>query len=339
MPVVKANAYGHGLIPVAQHFERLGSPILGVNLLEEGVRLRQAGIKVPILVMGGIVAGQIEHFIDFDLEITVSSLEKLAHVEASAEAKSKKAVVHLKFDTGLNRIGVQPRSALALIEAALKAKHVQIKGIFSHLACADDPQHPMTYRQLAAFKDIINYFKTIGAPMPLRHLANSGGVLHFPETHLDLVRPGIALYGVMPSEFADSPLDLRTAMRLISEVVYFKVLKPGQTVSYGATWKAPKETRIVTIPVGYGDGFPRGLSNRGHVLIHGKRYPIVGTVCMDQFMVNIGWDSAYNGDEVILAGAQGDSCITIEEIAALTHSVPYEFLTNLNERIPRVYKG
>lgn len=338
MPVVKANGYGHGLIRVAQHFEALGAPILGVNLLEEGVRLRQAGIKVPILVMGGIVAGQIEHFLDYDLEITVSSIEKLGRVEACAAAKGKTAVIHLKFDTGLNRIGVQPRSAQKLIEQALRTENTIIKGVFSHLACSDDPYHPMTMTQTELFLEVIDYFNKIQAPMPLRHLANSGGVLHFPETHLDLVRPGIALYGVMPSELSQASFELKRAMRLISEVVYFKVLTPGQTVSYGATWKTPKQTRIVTVPVGYGDGFPRALSNRGHVLINGKRYPIVGSICMDQLMVNIDWDSAYNGDEVVLAGNQGDAQISIEELAALTGSVPYEFLTNLNERLPRVYK-
>lgn len=337
MPVVKANGYGHGLVRVAQHFENLGAPILGVNLLEEGVRLRLAGIKCPILVMGGIVAGQIEHFIDHDLEITVSSVEKLDRVAECASSKGKTAVVHLKFDTGLNRIGVQPRSSKTLIERALKTAHIQIKGIFSHLACADEPDHPMTQEQIECFQQIIAYFDQIGAPMPLRHLANSGGVLHFPDTHLDLVRPGIALYGVLPSEASYAPFELKSAMRLVSEVVYFKVLNPGQTVSYGATWRAEKQTRIVTIPVGYGDGYPRALSNRGQVLINGKRYPIVGKMCMDQFMVDIGWDSAYNGDEVVLAGNQGDGRIPIEEIAALTRSIPYEFLTNLNERIPRTY--
>ena len=339
MGIVKANAYGHGLVPVARHLVASGVDQLGVAFLEEGVALREAGIDVPILVLGGIFGPQIGAFIDRDLEITVSSLDKLRQVEAVAEAKGKRAVVHLKIDTGMERVGVHDYSCAGFIEAAAASRWCEIKGVYSHLACADDPQSPMTARQVERFADACAHFERIGAPMPIRHLANSGGVLHFPDTWLDMVRPGILLYGVMPDPASLLTVAVRPALSLKSAVVYFKVVKAGNTVSYGATWKAERDCRIVTVPIGYGDGFSRALSSRGEVLIRGKRYPIVGRVCMDQFMANIGWDSAYNEDEVVLIGTQGADTIRAEDLAAVIGTIAYEVLTGLNERIPRFYLG
>jgi len=338
MAIVKANAYGHGLVPVANHLVSLGVDQLGVAFLEEGIVLRKAGITLPILVLGGIFSSQIEYFFDYNLEFAVSSMEKLRQVEAVAQSKEKTAVVHLKFDTGLERIGVHVEGAGPFIEAALKSIHCRIKGVFSHLACSDDPQSPMTGEQLEKFHEITNHFHRLGHPMPIRHLANSGGVLHFPETHLDMIRPGLILYGVYPSQAAKRVLNVKPALSLISRVVYFKVVQPGQTISYGATWKAHHMIRVVTTPLGYGDGYPRALSNRGQVLIRGKRYPIVGNICMDQFMVNIEWETAYNGDEVVLIGSRGNETILVEDLAEWAHTIPYEILTCLNERIPRVYR-
>jgi alanine racemase len=226
------------------------------------------------------------------------------------------------------------------IEAACKSRWCNIKGIYSHLACADDPDSPMTAQQLERFLDACSHFERIGAPMPLRHLANSGGVLHFPATWLDMVRPGIALFGVLPDASARTSLDLRPALSLLSQVVYFKVVKAGHTVSYGATWAPKQDSRVVTIPIGYGDGWPRALSSRGSVLIRGQRHPMVGRVCMDQFMVDLGSDgSAYNEDEVVLIGRQGDEAISVEDVAMAAGTIPYEILTGLNERIPRLYDG
>ena len=197
----------------------------------------------------------------------------------------------------------------------------------------------MTARQVERFADACAHFERLGAPMPLRHLANSGGVLHFPETWLDMVRPGILLYGVQPDPASRRTLDLRPALSLVSKVVYFKVVKAGHPVSYGATWTAARDTRVVTVPLGYGDGWPRALSGRGEVLIGGQRHPIVGRICMDQFMVDIGPGSAWNEDPVVLVGAQGGERITVEAVAEAAGTIPYEILTRLNERIPRVYPG
>jgi len=338
MGIVKANAYGHGLVAVARHLEAHGVEQLGVAFVEEGMALRQAGVRVPILVLGGIFGPQVAQFIANDLEITVSSLDKLRQVEAAAEALGRKAVVHLKIDTGMERVGVHSYSARPYIEAAAASRWCTVKGVYSHLACADDPGSPMTLQQLGRFKDACAHFEQIGAPMPMRHLANSGGVLHFPETWLDMVRPGIVLYGVLPDPASKRTIDVRPALSLVSQVVYFKVVKAGNTVSYGATWTAQRDTRVITVPIGYGDGFPRALSSKGEVLVRGQRRPIVGRICMDQFMVDLGPDgTAYNEDEVMLIGAQDGQTIGCEAVALAAGTIPYEILTGLNERIPREY--
>jgi alanine racemase len=337
MAVVKANAYGHGLVPVAKHLETLGVDQLGVAFLEEGIALRAAGVRIPILVMGGIFGPQAPQFIAHDLEATVSSVDKLRQVEAAAEAAGRKAVVHLKIDTGMERIGVHSYSAGPFIEAAVASRWCTVKGVYSHLACADDPASPMTALQVERFAEACAHFTRLGAPMPVRHLANSGGVLHFPGTWLDMVRPGIVVYGVLPDPASRPTLALRPALSLLSQVVYFKVVKAGRPVSYGATWAPGVDTRVVTVPLGYGDGWPRALSSRGEVLIRGVRHPVVGRICMDQFMVDIGGGSAFNEDEVVLVGRQGGDAITVEDVAATAGTIPYEILTGLNLRIPRQY--
>ena len=339
MGIVKANAYGHGLVPVALHLQAQGVDQLGVAFLEEGIALRQAGITIPILVLGGIFGPQVAQFIVHDLEITVSSLDKLRQVEAAAESLGRKAVVHVKIDTGMERIGVHSYSAGPFIEAAVASEWCTLKGIYSHLACADDPASPMTTLQIERFREACAHIERLGAPMPLRHLANSGGVLHFPDTWLDMVRPGILMYGVMPDPASHRTIDVRPALSLVSQVVYFKVVKAGNPVSYGATWAPAADTRVITIPIGYGDGWPRALSSRGEVLVRGHRHPIVGRICMDQLMVDIGQDSAFNEDEVVLIGTQGNETISAEDVARTAGTIAYEILTGLNERIPREYRG
>ena len=340
MAIVKANAYGHGLVPVALHLQAQGAEQLGVAFLEEGIALRRAGVTVPILVMGGIFGPQAAQLIAEDLEITVSSLDKLRQVEAAAEALGRQATIHLKIDTGMERIGVHSYHAGPFIEAAVASRWCRVKGVYSHLACADDPRSAMTAQQLERFLQACAHFERIGAPMPIRHLANSGGVLHFPDTHLDMVRPGIALYGVLPDPAARPTVQLRPAMSLVSQVVYFKVVPAGNPVSYGATWAPGADTRVVTVPIGYGDGFPRSLSSRGEVLIRGQRHPIVGRICMDQFMVDIGSQgTAYNEDTVVLIGGQGEQAIRCEAVASAAGTIPYEILVGLNGRIPREYVG
>ena len=337
MPIIKANAYGHGLVPVGLHLQKIGAKQLGVAFLEEGIALRHGGIQIPILILGGIFEDQVEHFLHYDLEIPVSSIDKLNLVNAVASAKNTLANIHLKFDTGMERIGVHTDSAQEFLTQAVNSKHCKIKGIYSHLACADDPNDKRTLVQVEKFKSILSLFENLQTETPICHLANSGGVLNFPETYFDMVRPGIMLFGVYPDVRSKKELEIKPVMSLKSKISYFKVVTANNPVSYGATWSSPHDTRVVTIPIGYGDGFRRGLSNCGQVLIRGKKYPIIGKICMDQFMVNIGKDSVYNNDEVILFGKQGNQEIHVEELADLVNTIPYEILTGLTERIPRIH--
>jgi alanine racemase len=339
MAIVKANAYGHGLVDVARHLQAQGVEHLGVAFPEEGIALRRAGITVPILVLGGIYGPQVAEYLHQDLQITVSSLDKLRQVEAAAESLGRRASVHLKIDTGMERIGVHAWSAGPFIEAAVASRWITLAGIYSHLACSDEPDSPMTALQLARFDEACAHFGRIGAPVPPRHIANSGGVLHFPDACLDMVRPGILLYGVLPGPTARPTVAVQPALSLVSRVVYFKVVQAGHTVSYGGTWAPPADTRVVTVPIGYGDGYPRALSSRGMVLLRGREYPIVGRVCMDQFMVDIGGDSAWNEDEVVLIGRQDGAELRVEQVAAAAGMIPYEVLVGLNERIPRLYRS
>lgn len=336
MPILKANAYGHGLVPVASLMAQLGAPSIGLAYLEEGVAVRRAGIDVPILVLGGIMGDQIPRFLEHDLMLTASSIDKLAAIEECAEQLGVRAKVHLKIDTGMERIGVHWYSAEGLLEASLRARHVDVVGIFSHLARSEDPDPSYTRLQTERFAEVLDFYPRRSLPAPTRHLANSGAVLQHPDTWLDLVRPGLLLFGVSP--IGDPPtLPVQPALTWVSSVVYFKVVEAGNPVSYGSTWAPDDWTRVVTLPIGYGDGYFRALSNRADVLIGGRRYPIRGRVCMDQTMVEIGRDSAYNGDRVVVLGSMGDEEITAGELAERAGTIPYEVLTAINARVPRTY--
>lgn len=337
MPVLKANAYGHGIVRVAQHLQTTGVKMIGVAYLEEGILLREAGITLPILVMGGILGSQAALFIKHNLTITVPSVQKLEQVDAAAATAAVKAHVHLKIDTGMERLGAHYYNADTLLEASLKAKNVEVAGIFSHFANADAADLTSARTQVARFQEVLRFYEKRGLPTPLRHMANSGGILQLPESWFDLVRPGIMFYGVYPSAAAQKTVKLTPALTWSSRVVYFKVVQPNSPVSYGSKWQSNHAVRVVTVPAGYGDGYFRAMSGRAQVSINGKRYPVVGTICMDQFMVNIESDSAFNEDEVILLGGEGDTRISAEDLAEWAGTIPYEVLTNINARVPRVY--
>lgn len=336
MLVVKANAYGHGLVEVSKALAGK-TDYVGVAVLEEGILLRELGITAPIIVLGGIWRDQIARYLQYNLTLTASSVERMEQIDAIAGQMGVKAKVHLKIDTGMERIGVHYYSANHLQEAALKCKHVEVEGIFSHFANADSPDLTHARLQLERFNEVLRFYERNSLPMPMRHIANSAAVLQLPESCLDMVRPGIMLYGVYPSPEVRHTVKVKPALAWKSRVVYFKVVEPGHAVSYGSTWQSDHAARIVTVPVGYGDGLFRSMSNRAKVIIRGKKYPQVGAICMDQLMVNIEWDSAYNGDEVILLGEAGGERITVEDLAEWAGTIPYEILTNINTRVPRVY--
>ena len=339
MGVVKANAYGHGLVRVARALLEDGVDELGVAFLEEGITLRRAGIQAPILVLGGIIGNQIRHFIEHDLMITASSAFKLRQIEEVAERMSRRAKVHLKIDTGMERIGTHWDSAQGLLEAAVRAEHCDLVGVFSHFAQADGPDPAYTRLQLERFEEACAFFPQHGLPMPPRHMANSGAILQHPDSYFDMVRPGIMLYGVYPSPAVQRTVPLAPVLSLETRVVYFKVVRAGHPVSYDSTWAPLEDTRVVTLPVGYGDGYSRMLSGKAEVLIHGRRFPVVGRITMDATMVDIGQHSAHNADPVVLLGAQDGLHITVEEVAGWLGTIPYEVLTMINTRVPRVYLG
>lgn len=338
MPVLKANAYGHGLVSVAKMLEGIQPFAVAVAYLEEALKLREAGVRTPVLVLGAAVESQIPRFLENDLTLTAPSVDKLLAINECAAAKRIKARVHLKIDTGMGRIGTHWYSAERLLEASLGTRSVEVEGIFTHLANADAPDMTHARLQLARFHEVLSFYERRSLPTPLRHVANSGAILQLPESHLDMVRPGILFFGSSPSAQLPLTLPVTQALRWVTQVVFFKVIQGGDPVSYGSRWAPASPTRIITLPVGYGDGYMRAMSGQAEVIVQGRRMPVVGSICMDQIMVDIDKTSAYNGDEVVLLGESGDARIRIEELATWANTVPHEVLTSINTRVPRVYR-
>ena len=341
MPVLKANAYGHGLVRIAQLYEELKADYLGVAVVEEGILLREMGIKIPILVLGGVWGNQIPLFLKNDLTITASSIDKLKQIDDISAQMNIKAKVHLKIDTGMERIGVHYYNAENFLESAYNCKNILVEGIYSHFATAETEDLTFTKLQLERFNEVLDYFNkhsiSQSSNQPISHISNSGAILQLPEANFDMVRPGIMLFGVYPSKNIRKTVIVKPALTWKSLVVYFKVIKAGNAVGYGLTWKTDHNIRAVTVPVGYGDGYFRSMSHKAKVLLNGKLYPVVGNISMDQIVVNIENDSAYNSDEVILLGSDGKNSITAEDLAEWAGTIPYEILTNINTRVPRIY--
>lgn len=338
MAVVKANAYGHGVDGVAPFIEPFAD-YFGVALLEEAIHLRSLGIRKPILVMGGSLPEQIPFFLHYELTLTVGNRQVLEWAEEAAAASSKPLKVHLKIDTGMERLGIHDYEAEPFLEQTLRCRHLEIEGIYSHFANSERSDLSHARLQLERFQEVLRFYERHSLPPPpLRHMANSGAVLQLPESYFDLVRPGLIFYGIYPGAESERSVAVRPALIWHSRVVQSKITLPGRPVSYGSTWEPSQPTRIVTIPCGYGDGYFRRLSNRAQVIVRGKRYPQVGRICMDQFMVNLGADLAEIGDEVILLGeAASGARITAEELAEWAGTIPYEVCTNITARVPRVW--
>ncbi len=341
MAMVKANAYGHGLYEISSELLKQGVEYLGVAFLEEGVYLRKCGITAPIVVLGAINTDQIADFINNDIEITSSSLDKSSAIAAGAKKMGKSAKVHLKIDTGMERIGVHWYHAQEFIEKSFALDSISIKGIFSHFAKAEtDPD--FTAQQLNHFEAVLTMIDKKNLLPELVHIANSAGIMNFKSSHYTMVRPGIVLYGYNPNGYlpdeAFNGKKLKPVMTLKTKVAYFKVVKAKTGISYNHTYTTDKQTRIVTLPIGYGDGYFRSLSNKGEVSIRGKKFPIVGSICMDQCMADIGMDgTAYNGDDVLLFGEMDGSVIPLESLCDKIGTITYEFLCNISSRVPRIY--
>lgn len=333
MVVLKANAYGHGVDGVAPYIAPFADYI-GVAIVEEGIHLRELGIDKPILVMGGTLPEQAPAFAQYDLTLTASSFELLDAAEQAAQAAKKKLKVHLKIDTGMERIGIHDYEAEPFLEKSLTCSHLDIEGIFTHFANSESSDLTHAKLQLERFQNVLRFYDKRSAPQPpIRHTANSGAVLQLPESYFDMVRPGVMFYGVYPGREVKKTVEVKPAMTWHSRVAYSKITQAGRPVSYGSIWQSEVPTRIVTIPCGYADGYFRRMTNRARVVVNGKIYPQVGRICMDQFMVNVGNDDAKVGDGVILLG----DGITVEDFADWTGTSEYEVMTNISARVPRVF--
>ena len=339
---VKANAYGHGLVPIALAATADGwADWLGVATVAEGVELRQAGVRAPILKLSSVLPDEAEAAVGNDLRLTVTDAAGVEAVARAASSSGAIARVHLKIDTGMRRIGVEPEAAVELAQLVERLPDVELDGVFTHLAVADDPaQDEFTKLQLGRFREAVDAITArLGRRPGLVHAANSGGVLAHPDSWLDLVRPGIMSYGYYPDAATPKTVAVEPVLRLVTHLTFVKPVRAGETVSYGRTWAPSADTRIGTFPVGYGDGYSRRLSNRASVLVGGRRRPQVGTVCMDQAMVDLGPGSdAGPGERVTLIGADGSEQVTADELAEIVGTISYEVLCDLDHRVPRVYR-
>ena len=333
--VVKANAYGHGALPVARAALAAGATRLAVHRLEEGIALRQGGITAPILLLGYVPVAAAVQVVRHRLTPTVITRE---FAEALAACASGPYPVHIKVDTGMGRYGVMPEEALDFARALCSMDKLVIEGIYTHFATADETETGFMQRQFKVFMDVLSALREAGISPPLRHACNSAAMLRFREAHLDAVRPGIALYGMAPSTAWPSPVTLQPVLTLKSRVTRLRTLPAGSSVGYGRTFIARRPTRVALVPVGYGDGYHRCVSHRGCVLIRGQRAPILGRISMDQIVVDVSHiPDVQQEEEVVLIGAQGEEAIWAEEVATWAGTINYEVTTALLPRVVRLY--
>ena len=345
--VIKTDGYGHGAVPIARELESLEYLYgFAVATAEEACILRDAGIKKPILILGYIFPYSYEKIIENDIRITVfryDTLKELSNTSALLKKKgiNKHAKVHIKVDTGMSRIGVRPDTdGLCFVEKALETEGIEVEGIFTHFARADEADKSSANRQLTLFGHFLDRIKEkTGRQIPIRHCSNSAGILELPQANMDMVRAGITLYGLWPSNQVRKDIVMLTpVLSLYSTIVYIKEIEAGTGVSYGSTFVSEKRMRIATVPIGYGDGYPRGLSGKGFVLVRGKKAPILGRICMDQFMIDVTHiPEALEGDKVTLIGRDGQEQITMEQLGDISGRFNYEFACDIGRRVPRVY--
>jgi len=335
--VVKANAYGHGAIPVARAALEAGASRLAVARIREGVELRRAGIDAPILVMGYHLPSEAEAAVAHDLIMTVNDEVFARALDLQARDAGKRAVVHVKVDTGMGRFGRLPDDLMPFLESLASFRHLRVEGLWTHFATADEADKTFTRQQFVLFRNAA-FLARNRFDIPILHAANSAAILDLPETYLDAARPGIAIYGLYPSDEVSADAGLRPALTLVSHVGRVRTLPPGASVSYGRTFIAQAHTRVALLPIGYGDGIHRLLSNRGQALIRGRRAPIIGRVCMDNMMVDVTHiEGVQEGDEAVLIGRQGDEAISAEEVAAWAETINYEVTTSLLPRVVRMH--
>ncbi len=334
MTTVKADAYGHGLIPVSERLVSCGVDFLGVASIDEGIKLREAGISLPILILGLVLKKDIAPLFTYRLAATVCDKDLANALNNKARSLGKAVNLHIKVDTGMGRIGVLPQDTIQLVRHIHKLKFLNLEGIFTHFPFAY-MNEDFTLHQIDLFNSLISRLNKDGINIPLAHTANSMAVIDYKNSHFNMVRPGLVIYGLYPKQ--NLKIDLKPVLSLKTKVIYVKKVPKGYGISYGHDYITKRATKIVTLPVGYGDGYPRNLSNKAPVLIAGRRFKVAGRICMDQMMVDVGNFSVKIGDVVVLIGSQGKNKITAEELAALSGTICYEIVCGLGSRIPRLY--
>ena len=340
MAVAKGNAYGHDVLETVPVFLENGATKIAVARLDEGVFLRRAGINVPILVLGATMEEKIEIALLNDITLSVCELKIIEKINVLSSKMNKKTKIHLKIDTGMGRLGVKSSEAVKLIKLIITLKHIELEGIFTHFSVADEEDKKYTEKQFDKFNSILIHLQNEKIQIPIKHVGNSATLLDLPHMWLDMVRPGIALYGLYPSREVKKPIELVPAQTFKTRIAFLKELPAGKSISYGRTYTTYKEnTMIASLPLGYADGYSRLLSNKGEVLIRGSKVPIIGRICMDQCMVDVtDLPIVKVGDEVILWGKQGNKIITIEEVADKLNTINYEIVHFPDKkRIPKLF--
>jgi len=336
--IVKADAYGHGDSEVSRVLLNNGVEMLGIAILEEGIQLRDKGIKAPLLLLGGIFEEQIDTVIQYGLTPTVYDLKL-------AEVLSKRAYyfntimkVHVYVDTGMGSIGVKHDKAVEFVKFAKNLKNLLIEGIYTHCSSSDEKDSAFTNLQIKRFRDVLDALDASKACIPLRHMANSGAILGYPEAYFTMVRPGLSLYGLYPSADVSRDIGIRPVMSFKTRIIHIKDMESGDVVGYDRAYRITKPTRVATLPMGYADGYNRLLSNQGEVIIRSKKASIIGRVCMDQCFVDVtNIKDVSVGDEVVLYGRQAQESIPIESIAKQLNTIPYEVTCSISKRVPRIY--
>ena len=333
--VVKADAYGHGAVPVANAALEAGAEYLAVSMTQEAIELREAGITAPILILGGLTPEHEKAIVDYNITQTVFEMKSVEALSKAAVEAHKTVKVHLAVDTGMNRIGCHPSEAGDLAKAIIALPNIELEGMFSHFATADAADKAYSMQQIAAFKEAIQSVEEAGVDIPLKHLDNSAGITELPDVHYNMVRQGITLYGHWPSKEVKECMNLQPVMKLKAEIVLVKEVPVGEKISYGCTFETKRVSKIATLPLGYADGLSRKLSNKGYIYIKGYHAPIVGRVCMDQIMVDVtDIPNVEVGDEAIIFGGKE---MPLEIIADWMGTISYEVLCLLSTRIPRKY--
>lgn len=339
MAVIKADAYGHGAVQVGKYLENQVD-YFGVATIEEAVELRKSGLQLPILILGYTLKEQYKNVVSYGITQTIYSYQAACALNEEAQKQQKKAVVHIALDTGMTRIGFQTEEeSIGEIQKIKELPWLEVEGIFSHFSCADEKDKTYANMQMKKYDSFLDRLEEAGVEIPIKHLCNSAGIMEFDHHRYQMVRSGIITYGLYPSEEVDkTALDLQPALTWKSHVAHVKTVKAGLGVSYGATFITRENMKIATVLVGYADGYPRSLSNKGRMLIHGKSVPIIGRVCMDQVMIDVtDVENVQVEDEVTLVGRDGDEVIPVEELAAMSYSFNYEFVCDINKRVIRNY--